>query len=168
MSFISMQGRGPDGRLDKVIEKLAKVHGDAQEHISSLSEVDVMQQESIEQLQRDIMQLEASADFTNNRTTDVTRRTALIEDDVKSLKSRPTPVIPDIRPLRSELLRVQVTQDELLLAFSRENKALWDVCKELKFEAMKIRGKPSPVIWPLYILAISALLLGIFANVGQL
>lgn len=171
MSFLSMKGRGTDGRLDKVIEKLAKVHGDSQEHVSSLSEVDLLQQESIDQLQRDVMQLEEAIDFTNNRTTDVIRRTAIAEDDIKGLKSRPTPIIPDIRSLRADVSRVRVTQDEMISANHGEMNSLWGSYRDLKSDILdlsaEIKAIPKPAsLWPLYTLLIITALAGLLQYVG--
>lgn len=168
MSFLSMRGRGPDGRLDNVIEKIASVHSSATEHIESLSSVDIMQQEAIDQLQRDLMQAEEAVDFVNNRTTDVTRRVSTAEDAIKVLLSRPTPIIPDIRPIRAEISRVQTSQDEWILVHHGEMHALWAAYRDLKSDLLDLSSEmhalPKPLkIWPAYCLILVSIVLGLIS-----
>ena len=160
MSFISVRGRGPDDRLDKVIDKLVKVETNA----NVLSDIDVMQQEELDLIQRELIVLEDSIDFTNNRVTDTARRIIPIEKDLEKLLSAPTPIIPDIRPLNREIGRLRDEQDEHLVSAYKETALVWDALKELKRDLTALKNTPPPRIpslVPVYALIAVSMILGL-------
>jgi len=170
MGFTTVKGSGAERRIDTVVNAIGNL-GD------KLKDVDVQQQEvlnahqvALETHQDTLNQLDSMIHFTNNRVTDVGARTKLVETDVAHLLAKPFPMIPDIKPIRVELQRIRVVQDELLLVQSRENKALWDACKDLKFEAIKIRKSIGiTLLCPIYATAIaSPLILELIKYVSRL